>query len=172
MVLTKKAPADLTEDEKAEMLETFFTGDRERLILPHRRFRELLALRGRDEGEQDVRGAVARFSERDWLDLQVWGNLAWIDPSLRSDPRVRRLFDKAVDFDEEDREAVLEIHRGILEKTVPKYRELWDAGQIEITTTPFYHPILPLLCDTNAARESLPRTDLPERRFRAPRRSC
>ena len=168
MLLTKKAPADLTEDEKVEMLRTFFTGNWERLIHPYRRFKELLALRGRDGREESLRRAATHFSDRDWLDLQVWTNLVWIAPSFRSNPQVRRLFGKAVDFDEEDKEEVLEIHRRILERTVPKYRELWHTGQIEITTTPFYHPILPLLCDTNVAKASLPTTDLPERRFQAP----
>ena len=168
MVLTRKPPSDLTEDEKVEMLSTFFMANRERLILPHRRFKELLKLRGRDESEQALRKTSAKFSDRDWMDLQVWFNLVWIDPSHRSDPLLRRLFDKATDFDEEDKAEVLRIHRRILEGVIPKHQELWNTGQIEITTSPFYHPILPLLCDTNVAREALPTTDLPERRFQAP----
>ena len=78
MVLTQKSPSDLTEDEKVEMLSVFFMANRERLILPHRRFKELLKLRGRDESEQVLRKTSGKFSERDWRDLQVWFNLVWI----------------------------------------------------------------------------------------------
>ncbi|MFH1009572.1 MAG: glycoside hydrolase [Candidatus Latescibacterota bacterium] len=168
MVLTRRVPADLTKEEKVEILSTFFMANPERMILPHRRFRELLTLRGSHTDKQVLRKISEKFSERDWMDLQVWFNLAWITPLLQSDPSVRRLFDKASDFDAADKEEVLRIHQRILEGVIPKHQELSNRGQIEITTSPFYHPILPLLCDTGVAKESLPTTELPDRPFQAP----
>ena len=52
--------------------------------------------------------------------------------------------------------------------TLEEYRKAAERGQIEISTSPFYHPILPLLCDTSVAQESHPGVKLPHRRFRHP----
>src|SRR5207247_5742483 len=48
-----------------------------------------------------------------------------------------------------------------LAQVLPTYREFANHGQIEISTTPFYHPILPLLCDSNIACVSHPGVALP-----------
>ena len=44
---------------------------------------------------------------------------------------------------------------------LPTYKRLAAAGQIEISTTPFYHPILPLVCDSDIAAVSHPGVPLP-----------
>jgi len=51
---------------------------------------------------------------------------------------------------------------------LPIYREAATRGQIEISTTPFYHPILPLICDSDIARVANPGTPLPRRAYRHP----
>ncbi|MGB6198706.1 MAG: glycoside hydrolase family 57 protein, partial [Candidatus Acidiferrales bacterium] len=56
----------------------------------------------------------------------------------------------------------------LLSRVLPEYRGAADRGQIEISTTPYYHPILPLLCDTDIARVSNPGTPLPNPAFRHP----
>uniref|UniRef100_UPI0025CDB3CF glycoside hydrolase family 57 protein n=1 Tax=Nitrosomonas sp. TaxID=42353 RepID=UPI0025CDB3CF len=43
----------------------------------------------------------------------------------------------------------------------PRYRKLAESGQIELSTTPHYHPLAPLLIDFNSARDSLPNISLP-----------
>ena len=52
-------------------------------------------------------------------------------------------------FSEEDKLLVLEIGREIIARIVPTLRDLWEAGNIEVATSPFFHPILPLLVDTD-----------------------
>ena len=56
----------------------------------------------------------------------------------------------------------------IINLVLPKHKELQDKGQIEVTTSPFYHPILPLLIDTNIAKIGMPQVTLPRTRFHAP----
>ncbi len=46
---------------------------------------------------------------------------------------------------------------------VPIHKMLMEAGQIEVITTPFYHPILPLIINTEIARTCQPRDSLPSR---------
>lgn len=156
--LTLKRPSELSEAEQAEILDSFFTtSNPDQLIRAHPRYAELL--RQRD------RGGVDRFREPDWWDLQVWRNLSWVDPLLWKEPEVRRLLEKGRGFDEKDKADLVHFHRTVLSRIVPTYCTLRDRGQIELTTSPFYHPILPLLCDTHVARESLSGTSLPVMRF-------
>jgi alpha-amylase/alpha-mannosidase (GH57 family) len=50
---------------------------------------------------------------------------------------------------------------------MPFYRDLSRRG-IELSLSPYYHPILPLLCDTRSAREALPDVPLPKEHFAFP----
>jgi alpha-amylase/alpha-mannosidase (GH57 family) len=166
--LTRKAPADLDEGDKRELLTTFFYANPDTMIRPHPRYADLLTKRGRDADPERLERTARYFTEQDFLDLQVWFNLAWCDPLFhRTDPVIRGLVEKGRDYTAEDKEALLERHRAILGMIIPEYRAAQDRGQVELTTSPFYHPILPLLCDTEVARESLPRHPLP-RAFRHP----
>src|SRR5918992_796245 len=49
----------------------------------------------------------------------------------------------------------------MLREVIPLHRRLQDAGQVELTTTPYFHPILPLLLDKKLAREAMPDVRLP-----------
>jgi alpha-amylase/alpha-mannosidase (GH57 family) len=112
---------------------------------------------------------VAQWSERDWRDLQALSQLAWMDEEyLTKDPAVRALSDRGQDFTEQDKTLLLEKQRELLAAVLPEYRLAATRGQIEISTTPYYHPILPLLCDTDIARVSNPDTPVPQPAFRHP----
>ena len=63
------------------------------------------------------------------------------------------------------RQRLIEIERELIRQTIPVYRQLQELGQIEVITSPYYHPILPLLIDSNVARLSNPYTKLPERLY-------
>src|SRR5690606_12650255 len=102
-------------------------------------------------------------------DLQVWYNLAWIDPwHVERDPALQALIQKGRDFTESDKEAVLARHSALLERIAPAGREPQDRGQIKISTTPCYHPIMPLVYDTNLARVARPESALPRQRCSRP----
>jgi alpha-amylase/alpha-mannosidase (GH57 family) len=163
-------PADtLSEDDVLFMLSNFFHAQRQRMIDLYPRYADLLALRGHSRSPADLRTAARRFSSDDLLDLQVWHKLAWIDPSyLASDPRVRRLIAKDHQFTEDDKAELRQIELELLNATIPAYRERAARGQIEISTSPFYHPILPLLCDTDVYKRTHPQSRMPRHRFLRP----
>src|SRR3990172_2239763 len=113
--------------------------------------------------------AVDQFNETEYRDLQVWFNLSWFDPSILSaEPELQSLVKKDSAFSEEDKSVIAALQIDILRRIIPHYRQLQDDGKIEISTSPYYHPILPLLCDIEAARVSLPDTELPDGGFAYP----
>ena len=112
---------------------------------------------------------VAQWSARDWRDLQALSQLAWMDEEyLTKDPAVKALSDRGQDFTEQDKALLLDKQHELLAAVLPEYCLAATRGQIEISTTPYYHPILPLLCDTDIARVSNPDTPVPQPAFRYP----
>src|SRR6267378_3254263 len=108
----------------------------------------------------------AQFTMGDIRDLQVWFNLAWCDPVwVESDPRLAELKRKDRDFSESDKASLFQAQMEMMQKVIPKYRELADRGQAELTFSPYYHPILPLLCHVDSARIANPQIQLPEHHF-------
>ena len=75
---------------------------------------------------------------------------------------VSALSKKGSDFTEDDKQKLRAKQLELLARVLPEYRKAQESGQIEISTTPFYHPILPLLCDTDVARQANPGTPLPQ----------
>ena len=151
-------PADtLSELERATMLSEFFHAPRARMIDLYPRYAELLQKR-------DARGG---YTTQDFLDLQVWHKLAWVDPLyLDADDRVRRLIDKQRSFTEADKLELRNVELEILGRVIQEYREASARGQVELSTSPFYHPILPLLCDTDIYLKTHPGSAVPRPPFR------
>jgi alpha-amylase/alpha-mannosidase (GH57 family) len=157
--LSEKRADALTADERQFIIDNFFMVDVRRVISIHPRYFELYLM-----------SKIKReFSNQDILDLQVWFNLSWIDPSFRESMKeLRLLVKKARFFDEDDKKTVLEKQIDILRKIIPTYKEFQDKGQIEISVTPFYHPILPLLYNSKIARGAYKNTILPQKKFKYP----
>ncbi len=108
----------------------------------------------------------AQFTTEEMRDLQVWFNLAWCDPVwVESDPRLSELKRRDRDFREQDKVPLFQAQAENMARVIPKYRELADRGQVELTFSPYYHPILPLLCHVDSARTANPQIRLPERHF-------
>jgi alpha-amylase/alpha-mannosidase (GH57 family) len=166
LLLTERPAGDLTEAEKEEILSNFFKCNPQTMIHPHPRFYQLFEKRG--EGPQRVKSKVHDFDVQDFLDLQIWSNLAWIDPIFKEDPFIAYLIKKDKNFTEEEKRKLIFKQKEILGKILPKYKELQDKGQIEISSSPFFHPIMPLIYDTSIARIALPNIQLPEERFSHP----
>lgn len=146
------------------MLEHFFSIHHDRCIRPMPRYRDLLERRGPDVRAIDP----SAFSAADLRDLQVLFNLQWCGYGLRAEsPVVQRLVARQRGYDEDDKRALLDVHIEAMRALGPMWRELVERGQVELTTTPMYHPILPLLVDSDSAREGLPGHPLPGR-FVAP----
>lgn len=166
---TLKPASELTTEDKVFILHNFFMANWDTMVRPHPRYDELLSKRGHFVSMSELKDVARYFSRQDFLDLQVWYNLAWFDPLFqKKDPLVRGLLKKGREFTEEDKALVIAKHRQIMGMVIPAYQRLAASGQIEVSTTPYYHPILPLLCDTNVARVALPDIHLPYQRFKHP----
>ena len=168
--LTIKKASSLTFEEKFDILDNFFRVNFKRFIEPNARYSELLIKKGiKPLSGSLLKAAIKSFSEKDFLDLQVLFNLSWFHSiSIDDDINLKDLVKKGKDYAEEDKEYILLKQKEILSQILPLYKKLQDRGQIEITTTPYYHPILPLLCNTSVARVSSPEMELPKRKFSHP----
>jgi len=163
LTLSAKPPADLDREERERVLDLFFMAHADRMIRPSPRYFELLTKRR--PGRITAANMVDEFSEADLRDLQVWGNLAWFHRTLLcEDEGLADLVARDRDFTEEDKAFVLRRQQEVLAELLPMHRRLAESGVLEISTSPYYHPILPLLADMNAARIALPGTPLPARR--------
>jgi alpha-amylase/alpha-mannosidase (GH57 family) len=156
-----RIPADgLKEADSLFLLDHFFMANPQHMILAFPRYAELYQRRA--PGRHSARDALRRFHERDLRDLQVWFNLTWIHPlAIEQDDCLRALRDKGRYFTEDDKIAVLDRQMDILRQVLPLHRQLAESGQVELTTTPYFHPILPLLLDKKLAREAMPDVRLP-----------
>jgi alpha-amylase/alpha-mannosidase (GH57 family) len=163
--LVFKPAEQVTREDKVEILARAFQLNHERLMSRWPRFLELF------EWSRPAGGAQAQvtFTPRDWRDLQVLSQLAWMDEIyLEKDQVVSDLATKGKDYTERDKAALKAKQLELLGLVLPAYRQAAQRGQIEISTTPFYHPILPLLCDSDIARVANPGTPLPRRAYRQP----
>jgi len=167
LALGLKPAAQLTPDERTSLVAEGFHANRARMIDPYPRYAELQRKRDAHNGQAEA--AARAFSEAELRDLQVWSKLAWVDPlSLAGDARVRRLVERGRNFSEDDKLVLREVELEILRAVIPEYAATAARGQAELSTSPFYHPILPLLCDTDVHARAHPHLRGPRQRFRHP----
>jgi alpha-amylase/alpha-mannosidase (GH57 family) len=136
---------ELTDKDRSFILERFFPVPVRTMLQPFPRYFELY------ERRSDASRHHA-FSDDDIRDIQVWWSLAWID----HDRRPRDLIEKGRYFSEDDKKRLRQLVHEILGEIVPTYRKMQQEGTIEISTTPFYHPILPLLIDSRVDDANVP----------------
>jgi alpha-amylase/alpha-mannosidase (GH57 family) len=162
--LTARPAADLTLDQRAAILRSFFMVGWEHNIQPLPRYWEILQKRGREIRHVDLHRLARDFTTAELTDLQVLFNLSWCGfGALADDEGLRALREKGSDYGRADVDYLLAAQRRILAEVVPRWRRLAERGQVELSTTPYFHPILPLLCDTDSARRALPGLSLPTR---------
>jgi alpha-amylase/alpha-mannosidase (GH57 family) len=167
--LTLKNPSDMTESERLFVIENFFLANWDNMIKTFPRYYELLVKRGFRFTKGDIVRVSRYFTDYDIMDLQVLFNLSWIDPMFRdNDPTMKRLIQKERGFTEEDKQLVIKKQFEILKEIIPEYKKMSQSGQIELSVTPFYHPILPLLWDTDSAKIAMPGVRLPKKRYGYP----
>ncbi|HLH41042.1 MAG TPA: glycoside hydrolase family 57 protein [Bryobacteraceae bacterium] len=150
------APAESLDEPRLQFMRRYlFQANVPRMIYRYPRYRELYE-------KHD------RFAIQDLRDLQVLSQIAWFDEDvLARDEELRELIRKGRDFSPADQALMARKQRALLQRVLPVYRDFASRGRIEISTTPFYHPILPLICDTDIAAMSHPDIPLPPR-FRYP----
>jgi alpha-amylase/alpha-mannosidase (GH57 family) len=157
--ISYKPVSELTHDERKFVVDNFFMINRDKVIAFHPRYYELYFKAAEKK----------HFSDQDVLDLQVWFNLAWIDPYFRDNmPQLQKIVNKGRYYSEEDKKAVLDAQMQILADILPGYKTFMDSKQIEVILSPYYHPILPLLYNTNLAKEANPKSSVPAVGFSFP----
>ncbi|MEI8313855.1 MAG: glycoside hydrolase family 57 protein [Verrucomicrobiota bacterium] len=156
-------PADaLTPEQQSAALEHFFKANHTHMIRPHARYWALLHKRGSQPSADGYAKIAGSFTPQDYRDLQAWFNLAWFGyAGDRLYPEIAALKRKGENFSEVDKQIIFDAQLDVLKNVLGYYRALAERGQIEITTTPFYHPILPLVHNTEFARRCLPGAKLP-----------
>jgi alpha-amylase/alpha-mannosidase (GH57 family) len=159
-ILTLKNPEDLSETDKKELFRMFVLCNEQNMIDSYPRYKFLKdKIKGSDNPE---------LSRQEIIDLQVWYNLTWIGAYSRKRVAVERLFAKAENFNDSDRNLVLEMHLDILSSISNQLKTLKNIGALELSCSPFYHPILPLLYDTDSLKEAMPNAQTPEVKFSRP----
>jgi alpha-amylase/alpha-mannosidase (GH57 family) len=141
-----------------KMIEFCLRANKERLIQRFKPYQELAELA---EPLKQNPKVAAYLDEQYLIDLLIWYHLAWLGETVRrSDARVKALIKKGHGFSEEDRRQLLEVIGELLSSIIPRYKALAQAGKVELSVTPYAHPIMPLLLDVFSAREALPDANL------------
>jgi alpha-amylase/alpha-mannosidase (GH57 family) len=161
-----KPAQDLTQKERQFALQYLFQANHANVIGRYPRYRELL-------GQFQQHGSSAEKAEKyfqtgDFTDLQILSQIAWFDEFFLEDKDVAELIQKERNYSLEDQSFVIARERELFRKVLPAYAEAAKKGSIEISATPFYHPILPLVCDTDVGAVSSPSLPVPQNRFRHP----
>jgi alpha-amylase/alpha-mannosidase (GH57 family) len=152
--------------EKIFVLRYLFQANVDNMIGRFPRYRELW--QDFHTRPQDLPAAAARLTHADITDLQVLSQIVWMDEFFLEDPEIQELIKKGRGYSREDRQFVVSRERQFLAKVLPAYSSAARRGTIEISASPFYHPILPLVCDTDAGAVSHNGLPLPGRQFSHP----
>ena len=154
--LTVRGGEDLPADDKEFIINNFFDANFHSMILPSDEYNRLY-----QTYQLNPENDINMFSNQEYSDLMALFNLAWFDPIYKNMyPELKKLIKKGKGYTTEDRIKIIDIQRDIIRKIIPTYKKFSDEGKIEITTSPYYHPILPILLDIKGIKKSS-ETDLP-----------
>ena len=143
--LSLKNPADLSARERKFIVDRFFSVNYERGIRFNKRYLQLY---------RKKQGKNKKFSNQELGDLQAIFNLSWFHPySLKKDKNLKLLLAKGCGYKQQDKKYIIDAQYRIISKTIPLYRRLLKEKRIELSVTPYSHPIMPLVCDTDIVRE-------------------
>ena len=127
------------------LLRNFFMANPDKMIKPIPRYWKLFQQRGVNISQIDFEDSIRYFSWKDYLDIQVYYNLVWFGFAAREEyPELARMLamtSSIGNFTEEDKKVVLNIQSEVLKKLLNLIRNC--PKNIELTTTPYFHPILP-----------------------------
>ena len=162
LAIAAKPAESLNAEEQEFILRYFFQANTGRLVYRYPRYAELYeAWMAADRNPARARRSFGVPALRD---LQVLSQLAWFDEEfVERDPEVQQLVRQGKHYTLDHQAVMIRKQTEIVSRVLPVYREASRRGQIELSTTPYYHPILPLLCDTEIARISHPNVPLPAR---------
>ena len=148
--LTVMDTDNLTDEEKSFIVNNFFNAKFETMIYKNETFRNLYQKRFSKENF-----SIEDFNAQEYADLIAVFNLVWIDPMhFERYPRLKELWDKKNCYTHEDRIEIIDIQRQIMREIIPTYKKYIQAGRIELTTSPYYHVILPIIIDVKSSAKN------------------
>ncbi len=169
LTLSRKNALDLSKEEEDFLLRNFFSAFPPTMILPQPRYADLYTRQ--DEARRAIgkQGVPGRFGASEYTDLMTLFNLTWFHPLLREeDDELSRLWRKGRGYTEREKTYVLNRQIECMAMVIPEYRRFLEEGGGEVSTTPMFHPILPLIIDTRSAQDALPGARLPKMPFAYP----
>ena len=154
------SPALPAEPEQClSIIKACLRANRERLINRFKPYKRLAKMADFIDNKTEY---LAYLSSEYFADILTWYHLAWIGETVRrKDKRIKRLMKKAHGYTLKDRCELLTIIGELLDKVLPMYRRLAEEGKVELSVTPYAHPIVPLLLDIESTHEAMPDADLP-----------
>ncbi|KXS32046.1 MAG: Glycoside hydrolase family 57 [Candidatus Gallionella acididurans] len=151
----------LSAEQRQLILDACFRSNHTRMVAPYPAYKRLHELFNRLQ--TDGEAALSYLSGQFMADLLTWYHLAWCGESVRREHTlVVRLMSKAEGFTYEDRKQLFDLLGELIAGIIPRYRKLAESGQIEISATPYYHPLAPLLIDFACAKEAMPDAPMPQ----------
>ena len=158
LALLAEAPLPVESGARLALLQACLRAQRAHLINRYPVYAELATL----AVALGTRETVPYASDQYLRDIGVWYHIAWLGEHVkRTDVRVASLIDRERDFTATHRRALLELIGELLAGLLGRYRALAERGQVELSMSPYGHPILPLLIDFHTARESVADAPLP-----------
>ncbi len=147
-------------EERVELIRSCLRANEKRLIQRFEPFQELAQLARHMLAEPHL---TTYLEEQFFADLVTWYHLAWMGETVRrGDDRVRKLMDHGREFSLHQRRQLLEGIAELLSGVLDRYRRLAESKKVELSVTPYAHPIIPLLLEIDAARETQPDAPMPE----------
>ena len=146
-------------EQKLDLIHACLRVNRERVVERFPAYRRLAELANMFLGHGDY---LMYISEQFVADLIFWYHLGWIGETVRrNDLRVQRWQEQGGNFSLHDRRGLLVLIGELLSGVVDRYAALADRGQVELSVTPYGHPIAPLMLDVSSARDAIPGVELP-----------
>ena len=151
----------LSAEQRQLILDACFRSNHTKMVAPYPAYKRLHELFNRLQADGEA--ALSYLSGQFMADLLTWYHLTWCGESVRREHAlVVRLMSKAEGFNFEDRKQLLDLFGELIGGIIPRYRKLAESGQIEISATPYYHPLAPLLIDFACAKEAMPDAPMPQ----------
>ncbi|ACT50518.1 glycoside hydrolase family 57 protein [Methylovorus glucosotrophus] len=159
-LLAEEALDNISTDQCNLIIDSCFKSHHEKMLAPFAHYQRLHNI----YKALQIEGSAAfnYLSAQYKADLLVWYHLAWTGESIRrTNTFVQKLMEKGTQFTLDERRALFRLIGELISGLIPRYKALQDQGRIELSTTPHYHPIVPLLLDFKSTRDAMPYAPLP-----------
>ena len=144
-----KHPKELEQDDREWLIKTCKSANYEMMVKPNIYYHELYH--------------KEELSDDELINIEVLFILAWCGEYLRlNNSLIQLLINKKHSYTTEDKKRLFQTTVGFVAMVLPFYKLLLDKEQISISTTPYNHPILPLLIDMDNISKANSKSAQPE----------